>query len=401
MGALKDRDIVCFSYADWHGSWSTPQQLMSRLAEENRVLFVDQPRSFLYGLKPRSPKGEGWWEGPSLQQMQPNLHVFHPPHVFLPVGGLPLGLAKVLLQLNARLLARQLRGPLEALGFRDVILWDFSVLHGMAASLMPHALHLYDIADVWEEYAENPRSKLLIRWADAELTRRAELVFPSTPYIQETHAALNARQQIVPHGADYAHFAKGRAPETALPEDVASLPRPVVGSIGVMDPARFDVELMLHLAKSRPEWSFLLVGPVMPGVDVTRLRACPNVYLTGNKPIEKLPNYLKAMDATLIPYRVNALTSRIFPLKLMEYLSAGKPVVSSAMPAVADFEAVVSIAGRPEEFVACLERELAADSEGARDARQAVAKRHSWEEVVRVKSEAVGQALAEHGAANR
>ena len=394
MTPLAGRDIVCFSYADWHGSWSTPQQLMTRLARDNRVLYVDQPRSFLYGLKKRSPKGEGWWEGPPLQLMDAGLHVYHPPHRFVPVGGLPLPVARAALSLNARMLARQINHVLRRLSFRDVILWDFSVLHGLSARWIPHALHLYDIADIWEEYAGNPRDRELIRWADAELTRRADLVFPSTEWIHETHAALNPKQVVVPHGADYEHFSKARWAETPVPPELAQLPRPIVGCIGVMDPARFDALLLDALAEARPGWSFVLVGPVLPGLDMARLETRPNVYLTGNKPIAELPNYLKAMDATLIPYRVNALTRRIFPLKLMEYLSGGKPVVSSAMKAVAAFAPLAGIAETPDEFLARLEQAIAEDSEAARDARQALAREHAWEAVAARKSRVVAEALA-------
>lgn len=392
---LENRDIICFSYADWQGSWSTPQQIMSRLARHNRVLYVDQPRSLLYALRPKSAKGEGIWEGPSLREVQPGLHVFHPPHCFLPVGGIPLPIASRMLQFNGWLLARQLRGVIAQLGFSNPIIWDFSILHSESVPHLPHALHVYDIADVWEGYIGNRHGRELVRWADERLSRSADVVFPSTPAIRDAHAAWCPRQLLVPHGADFEHFSKAALSETCVPEDLAALPRPIVGSIGVMDPARFDTEFILNLARARPGWSIVLVGPTLSGVNLTRLQECSNVYLTGNRAIEQLPNYLRAFDVALIPYQVNALTNSLFPLKLMEYLSAGKPVVSTALQSVMEHGDVVYIAAPEQEPVAAVERALTENCDDLSQARQERARAFSWEEIVRRKSEAVASALTE------
>lgn len=390
---LQGRDIICFSYADWFGSWSTPQQIMSRLARHNRVLYVDQPRSFLYGLRAPSAKGEGVWEGPALREVATNLHVFHPPHVFLPVGGIPLPISSRMLRFNGWLLAQQLRGVARQLGFQDPVLWDFSILHSEAAPFLPHALHVYDIADSWEGYLPSRHGRALVRWADERATRAAQVVFPSTIAIRDAHAAWCEAQILVPHGADYEHFAKALDPATTLPEDVAGLPHPIIGSIGIIDPARFDVALVESLATARPDASIVLVGPVLAGVNLTRLQDCTNVYLTGNRPIEQLPNYLKSFDVALIPYQVNALTNSIFPLKLMEYLSAGKAVVSTALAPVLEHKDVVYIAEDAAQVLARVTEALNEPAEAIRHARQERARAHSWEEIVRRKSVAVADAL--------
>jgi glycosyltransferase involved in cell wall biosynthesis len=392
---LQGRDILCFSYADWLGSWSTPQQIMSRLARRNRVLYVDQPRSFLYGLRARSAKGEGIWEGPALREVQPNLHVFHPPNIFLPVGGIPLPLASRLLQINGWLLAAQIRRAMRTLDFDQPILWDFSILHGEAAPHIPHALHVYDIADTWEGYITSRHGRELVRWADERISRDADISFPSTPFIRDAHAAWCAKQVLVPHGADFEHFSKAALPDTSVAEEVAGLPRPIIGCIGVIDPARFDEELIIHLARQRPDCSVVLVGPALPGVNLTRLRECANVYLTGSKAIEQLPNYLRSFDIALIPYKVNALTNSIFPLKLMEYLSAGKAVVSTALQSVREHADVVYIAESAASVVDQVAVALSEDGEPKRLARQERARAFSWEEIVRRKSEAVASALEE------
>lgn len=127
MSETRKHDIIVFSYSDWRASWSTPQQLMTRVAARgHRVLYVDQPRSFLYGLKGADPQGAGAWDGAALQPVQNNLWVFHPPTRFLPLGGLPFPISRHVLQMNGKMLGQQVREAAAGLGFRDAILWNFS-----------------------------------------------------------------------------------------------------------------------------------------------------------------------------------------------------------------------------------------------------------------------------------
>ncbi|MBI2432603.1 MAG: hypothetical protein HYV26_07020 [Candidatus Hydrogenedentes bacterium] len=266
--ALQGYDILAFTYADWHASWSTPQQLMSRLAPQNRILFVDQPRSFLYGLKPPDPQGAGVWQGLRLQEVRPNLFVYHPPHCFLPVGRLPLSLAKATLRLNGRRLARLVGKQMRKLGIHRPILWNFSPLHGKAVPHLPRRLTLYDICDEWASYVPDRSGKEVLAWIEEALTRQADLVFVGSENMLQKRAGLNPEMHVVYHAADFVHFSRAASPNTAVPQDLAGLPRPVIGAIGVLDAQRFDVELVAAPPQARPAWSFALVGPARPGLDL-------------------------------------------------------------------------------------------------------------------------------------
>lgn len=393
MPHLDGQDILAFTYADWNASWSTPQQILSRLAPENRVLYVDQPRSFLYGLKGPDPQGAGAWQGPRLQEVRPNLFAYHPPHLFLPVGGLPLALAKTTLTLNGRLLAFLVRRQMRRLGMVDPLLWNFSPLHGTAIPHLRKCLTIYDVCDEWANYVGNVSGRKVLAWIEEHLCRSADLVFVGTENMKTLREVLNEHIEVIHHGADYEHFATAALPDTPVPEDIACLPRPVIGSVGVLDPFRFDVDLILSIARSRPDWSLALVGPPRADMDLDRLKSCDNVYLLGNKPIEDLPKYIKGMDVTIIPYKVNEATRYIYPLKLQEYLSTGKAVVSAALPAILPYEAVVYIARDNEDFLAKLGLALEEDNEERRAERQAVARQNSWTGRAQEKSEYVMQHL--------
>jgi glycosyltransferase involved in cell wall biosynthesis len=195
------------------------------------------------------------------------------------------------------------------------------------------------------------------------------------------------------HAADISLFAKALDPDLPLPEDIAGIPSPRVGVVGVHD-ERLDVDALVTIAREEPSWHVILVGPVQPGdVDEAALRELPNVHLLGGKTLEELPAYLKALDVALIPYKVNELTRNIFPLKLYEYLAAGLPVVAGNLPELAPFSDRVALATSPREYVSLVRAALASDDAEARAARSACAAENSWDKRVEEISDLVEQML--------
>ena len=391
---IEGYDIIIYTFADWRATWSTPQQIAARLAPANRVLYVDVPRSMFYSLRPKDPQGAGEWPGERLQEVQRNLWVYHPPHVFTPVGFLPYGLARQGLRINGRLLVALVRRQLDRLHLDQPILWNFSPLHGKAVGGLPHRFTIHDVCDEWANYVRRTSGKRLLRWIDEELCRQADLVFTGTESARQLRIALNPETHVVHHAADYEHFAKAVLSETRVPEVLARLPKPVIGSVGVIDPARFDVDLIVHLSRERPDWSIVLIGPARADMDLSPLRALRNVHLLGHRPIAELPSYLKGIDVALIPYKVNEATRDIYPLKLHEYLAAGRPVVCSAMPALMPYAGVVAVAASHGAFVRFVEDALQNTDARQVAVRQAVARANSWEQRIEEKSAHIQRLLA-------
>ena len=389
----ENTDILAFAYSDWNASWSTPQQLMSRLAPQHRVLYVDQPRSMFYNLRPRDPQGAGIWNGSRMQEVSDNLFVFHPRHSFLPLGFLPPAIALKNYKINGFILAHLLMRCMKSLGMKNPIIWNFSVLHGGAIIHIPHRLSLYDLCDEWVSYIPQAWGRATASLIEDNLCRQADLVFTGTAFSREKRKHLNPEMHVVAHAADYHLFSKAQLDSTAIANELQNLPRPVIGSIGVLDPARFDTELIVYLAKAHPEWSIVLVGPARSEMDCAPLRRIPNIYLLGNRPIPELPYYLKGMDVTLIPYALNEATMGIYPLKLQEYLAAGKPVVAPPLPALLEYEDVVCLAADHVAFERKIIQSLTEDSAEAIARRQSVAYENSWEKRLETKCEHISRVV--------
>jgi glycosyltransferase involved in cell wall biosynthesis len=170
-------------------------------------------------------------------------------------------------------------------------------------------------------------------------------------------------------------FGRAQAP---LPpaEGARGLARPVIGMHGVIDD-RFDLELVEWLARARPNWTFLLIGHA--ATDAGALRRLPNVVLAGAVPYESLPDWARAYDVSIMPYKAGAFSVNANPLKLREYLACGKPVVSIPMPSVEPFRDHVLVAAGQEQFLAAIETALETDSEPAARARMRAVEHMSWE----------------------
>ena len=175
----------------------------------------------------------------------------------------------------------------------------------------------------------------------------------------------------LPQGVNYDHFSAPRP----VPAELAGLPRPLIGFAGGLYD-RVDLTLLRRLAEEHPRGSLVLVGPV--AVDTGPL-ALPNVHCLGARPYAELPAYVQAFDVGLIPYFLNDETRSVDPLKLLEYLAAGIPVVTTDIPEALKYRDSVAVAGDRDAFAAAVARAVAERDPAARARRQAVARQHTWE----------------------
>jgi len=263
---------------------------------------------------------------------------------------------------------------MRRLGFQNVILW-FVVPHpAPLQGQLGEQLSVYYCTDDYSDLPGVDREE--IKRLEDQVARGADQVFVTATTMMESRKKLNPTTEYAPHGVDFEHFQRASDPATVLPEGGKSLRRPVIGYFGSIA-EWVDTDLFLYLAKARPEWTFLLIG--LATVDVSELRKCSNIILTGPQPYEKLPEWAAAFDVALLPFRVNQLTIASNPLKLREYLATGKPVVSSSLPEVELFGDCVSIAHNPVEFIEKIENALTQDCAEAKQARTRAVMGSTWE----------------------
>jgi glycosyltransferase involved in cell wall biosynthesis len=215
------------------------------------------------------------------------------------------------------------------LGFRNVWLWLYDPALWPFCHSVPRSRLVYDCMDHFDAFDDaDPRNAVHER----ELLRQADAVFTGGRSLQKVREGLNPRLRCFPSGIDFEHFARARDPQTRLPEDIAALPRPILGYFGAID-ERLDGALLRALCRHHPTGSVALVGPVVrPHLALPTDE--PNFHLLGKKPYEALPHYLKAFDVCLMPFLDSELTRHISPTKTPEYLAGGKPVVSTPIPDV-------------------------------------------------------------------
>ncbi|MEP6898414.1 MAG: glycosyltransferase [Rhodanobacter sp.] len=385
MSVLDNHGVVYFGN-DWQAENRTSSHhIAARLALSMPVLYVDSP-----GL--RAPQASGRDLRRAFRKISAALRapVLVSPNLWrCTVPQLPFRRIPGVEAFNRVFSRWALKRNMRVLGDTRRISW-FVVPHpGFLAKRLGEQLCVYYCID---DYAAHPGVDTdLITERDRELTRRADLVFVAPPALLEAKRALNPNTRFSPHGVDVALFARAMDPATAIPEAARNLSHPVVGYFGSIH-EWIDIELIEWLARERPQWSFLLVGHA--AINVSALRALPNVVLAGARPYAELPAWSKAFDVAIIPYRQNRQVENANPLKLREYLATGRPVVSVGNPEINKFARWVRIAEGREAFLAELDAALREETPEAMAARLGAVADQSWDNrVVEVLKE-VGSALA-------
>jgi glycosyltransferase involved in cell wall biosynthesis len=371
---IQGRDIVCVGFADWDTElWTNQHHLMSRLARENRVLFVES-----LGL--RRPQLAGRDLARIWRRLRRGLGPPRPVdglHVLSPLV-LPLHHSRIARALNRRLLPVLVRRAARRLGLQRPILWAYVPQAEVLIDALEPSLVVYHCVD--DIAAQDRIDAASFRAAETRFATRADLVLASAPALAKRLRTISSNVLDAPNVADTELFSRALEPGP-LDAEMAALPTPRIVFTGAIVAVKLDLPLLAELARLRRSWSFALVGPVGPGeprVDLSAIAAEPNIHLLGPRAYDQLPDVLRAADAGLIPYARNALTESIFPMKVYEYLAAGLPVVATPLPALAGLD---DVATAPDaQGIARLLDEAIADEDPARRAeRSRAASSHSWE----------------------
>ena len=318
---------------------------MTRAARDRRVFFVEEP---MFDAAPGKASVE-------IRQPQPGIHVVVP---HLVAGGA-----------DQRSTAAQqqtiIDEMLRTFDIDDYVLWYWTPMALEFTRHLTPAAVVFDCMDDLSGFAGAPTA---LKQLERELMRRADLVFTGGHSLYEAKRSLHSQVYAFPSSVDVPHFARARAVVND-PADQQQIPHPRLGFFGVVD-ERMDLALIDGIARRRPEWHLVFVGPTAK-IDPASLPRQANIHYLGMKSYEQLPDYLAGWDVALLPFARNDATRFVSPTKTPEYLAAGCPVVSTSIRDVVrpyGEAGLVHIADTVDTFVSAVEDAMQEDA-AARQAK--------------------------------
>jgi UDP-galactopyranose mutase len=333
-------DLVCLSHLRWGFVYQRPQHLLSRFAKHQRVFFVEEPVST--NGAPRV-----------------DIRRCEDTGVYICVPQIADGLGRASRDTIMKLL---LNNMLVENGISDYVLWYYTP---MALSFSTHLQPRLTVFDCMDELSLFKGAPQEMKDREAELLSRADVVFTGGQSLYEAKVGRHQNLHVFPSSIEYGHFAQARSHQEE-PADQAAIPHPRIGFCGVID-ERMDIQLLGEIARLRPDYHFVMIGPVVK-IDEAMLPRLANVHYLGGKSYKELPQYLAGWDAAILPFAHNESTRFISPTKTPEYLAAGKPVVSTSITDVVrpyGIQKMVRIADTAEDFVVAIEQALTIDAKDA------------------------------------
>jgi glycosyltransferase involved in cell wall biosynthesis len=371
--ALTRENIICFA-KDWNEDPTSNNHVMRLLARDNRVLWLNS-------ISMRAPKLTNGRDlrkiGNKLasfargaRQVNDNLWVYTPIVVPLPHSKVAIAVNRWILWLTLKLLRRKL-------DMRQFQLWTFLPNVVEYAGKLGESLLVYYCIDEWSQFTYLDGKKMAAM--EKQLCEKSDVVFATAHSLAERKRPFNSETQLALHGVDHELFSSALAESTPVAPEIAALPKPVIGFFGLIH-EWIDLDLIAYLAERHPEWSLALIGKSC--VETSRLQRFGNVHFLGRKPYRELPSYCKGLALAMIPFVVNDLTVHVNPIKLREYLSAGLPVVSTALPEVCYYKDLCVVANTYEEFERGVATALRLDTPELRSRRSEAMRAETWERKV-------------------
>lgn len=360
---MKKPDVTILSTADWDNPfWTNKQHVAVQLSSlGHQVLYIDS-----LGLRrPSISRQDGrrvlrrlrmGFRGPV--QIGQNMWRWSPA-VF------PLQSNSLVRAVNRQILGHSIDRYLRLLGMKPDILWTYNPITTQLLDTSSFDAVVYHCVD--EIKAQPGMPTVAIESYEKELSESASIIFATSPLLAETRSLWNANTHYFANVADYDHFSRAMDDSVLIPPDLQEIPGPRIVFIGAITPYKMDIQLLSTAARARRDWSFILIGKVGegdPGADVSGLEAEPNIHLIGPRAYGELPRYLRGCDVGILPAAMNDYTAAMFPMKFFEYLAAGLPVVSTALPALIGHSDVAHIASSPQQFISLIEAALNGDGPG-------------------------------------
>jgi glycosyltransferase involved in cell wall biosynthesis len=337
-------DMIVFCHLRWQFVYQRPQHLISRLASNMKVLFIEEPL----------PANQDGTLPGNLMVISEQLHVLQPfvkdiesiidiLHAYIKNKTIPVGW----------FYSASFAPLLEQINFETIVydcMDELSLFKGASVHLINQ-----------EKY----------------LMAHAEIVFTGGKSLYEAKKQLHSNVYCFPSSVDQEHFAQA-SKEIPVAEDISNILKPIVGYYGVID-ERIDLDLLHKCAKKLQNVSFVMIGPLAK-IENTDLPKENNIHYLGMKSYDELPNYLKAFDIAMMPFALNDATKYISPTKTLEYMAAGKPIISTKITdVVRDYSESIALIENESEFCDAIETLLAKDHIQMQMEYKKILEKTSWD----------------------
>lgn len=387
---IENQSIICFAHGPWDSMWRNRHQIMSRLSQTNKVLYIEPKTYTELGLL-KKLLIRGSLQNKRLRHIKNGLWVYQ--HPFWAINSrLP-----VIKQLGRRLRISAIHHATRKLQMKEPILWVVDPRFGSIVKYFKKALVCYHVVDNYAAapyYSEKIREDL--KQAEKFILSTADLVIVTSPFLWEEKSKFNSNVHLVKNAVDYEQFAAFQS-FNHIPKDMEHIPKPIIGYIGAVN-EKLDYELLATIAHKRSQWSFVFIGeylnkPELPEYYKFVHQHPPNVFLLGRRDVKEVPRYIHACDVCIMPYLCNDYTKAIDSLKLYEYFACGKPVVATDIPVVHEHGQVVYIAKDGNDFVQKLEEALVSFPPSRRELQRSIALQNTWDKRVEQISSLIHAAL--------
>lgn len=349
---LKNENIICISSIDWDFIWQSHQEIMSTLSKSgNRVLFIENTGVRVPGIRDIArikSRIKNWFSGvKGIREIENNLYVFSP--IIFPFPYLRT--AKLI---NHHLIFSVLNKWIKIMDFSNPVIWVF-LPTPLSLDIIDNLNHKIVVYYCVDNFRASSAAAKKIKNSEVKLLKIADLVFTTSKELCNYCRRHNDNVYKFPNAVSFEKFEKIRLRKPSSPEELRDIETPIIGYVGGMH-KWMDLNLIKEAAQKFPQYSFVFVGPIQ--TDISLLTSLKNVYFLGIKDHRHVPDYINSFDACLIPYLITDYTNNVYPAKLNEYHALGKPVISTELPEVVDFnrenDNLVLIGKNHDEFISCI-----------------------------------------------
>jgi glycosyltransferase involved in cell wall biosynthesis len=375
------RDIVVIGIQPWDIEiGSNCKDIAKEFSKNNRVLFVNIPISYLEAYKNKDHQivknRLAVIKDPStfINKIDENLYNLTPPTLIYPINSLPHFLFNIFNKINNKKLANSIEKAVKELGFKDYILFNdqHMFLGYYLKELLNPQISIYYIRDkllivpYWRKHGLDLEPKLIAK---------SDFVFTNSLHYEDYARKYNNNSYMVGQGCDVSIY---QPEKTVIAEELKSIDKPIIGYVGYLSAKRLDTNLMSGIAKAKPDFEIVLVGPEDDSFKKTDLHQLPNVTFLGSKPPETLPSYIKGFTIAMNPQQLTKATKGNYPRKIDEYLAMGIPTIATKTKAMEWFNDTVLLGENLEDYLNNIDQIMKSDTQEKKENRIKTGHSHSW-----------------------